>query len=406
VSADTAIIFKFFGPIKAGTGYISLEATPVTGEKMDKIEIDILDVSQVTFYTEAYTDTENYHGMMRVKPKSPLPVHQQALTYRMSVTSDAIVEDNDKSTKTYRAIQIIDYEFTLKDVVVPHSTALVPANGAKEVSATRSEFKISFDEPIRIGTSGVVKITRETVDGSATVNSYELGVLNIALSSDNTEVTVSPQSGASGSPPPFFQAAQRGATFTVVVPSGFVVDAEGNPYAGLSAGKYTFAAEDKMAPEVVLDGFHPANRAVGIASTAPVEITFNEPVRAGKGNIVIEGLGFDGDDATCIVSAVDTTQVRFVSNKMTLRCKNGLAGGVIGRTFRVLMEPGVVTDLATNPNSFTGLSKGEFSFSVLDTVLPMLAHAYPTNGTADVPIDVQISIILPKRSTLVLVPSL
>ena len=389
VNADTAIILKFFGPIKAGTGYISLKPQTLTGEEMDTIEINVKDTTQVTFYREAYEDTENFYGLMQIQPEGALPVHQQALTYRVSVTSDAIVEDNYKSSKTYRAIQIVDYEFTLKDVNAPHANVMVPANGATELSVVVSRFGISFDEPVQVGTGGVVTIAKETPDGT-TVHSYDLADLSITLNVDNTAITVSPDPDGLNNVP-FFEAAQEGAKFIIVAPAGFVVDAAGNPYAGLSAGQYTFSVTDAMAPKVAPNGFSPTNSAVGIASTEPIEIIFNEPVRPGKGNIVIQGLGFDGDDATCTVSAVDTTQVRFVDNKMTIRCNGGLQGGVIGRTFRVLMEPGVVTDTAKNPNSFAGLARGDFEFTVIDSVAPLLLHMYPANGTVDVPLDVEIS---------------
>jgi uncharacterized protein YjiK len=139
-----------------------------------------------------------------------------------------------------------------------------------------------------------------------------------------------------------------GTTYSVSYPAGLLKDAQGNPSSASSAlPVLSFTAvgtTDKAAPTLVSSV--PADNSTAITSSRVV-LTFNEPVIAGTGNIIISNSVGD----TRIINVTDTTQVTFSGNTANI---NPNADYLLGTTYNVQLPGGVIKDLAGNP--FAGLN--------------------------------------------------
>ncbi|QGZ41111.1 Ig-like domain-containing protein [Pseudoduganella flava] len=140
---------------------------------------------------------------------------------------------------------------------------------------------------------------------------------------------------------------------------------------------------DKTRP--LLTSATPADDSGAVAVGADIVLTFSEAVKAGSGKIFVSNgatqtyLGADGQLHTRIVNATDTraidiadtSQVTIAGNKLTLNLAADLRGGT---GYSVIMEGGVVTDLAGN--SYAGLTDGtrlNFVTHASDQIKPTVA---------------------------------
>lgn len=138
-----------------------------------------------------------------------------------------------------------------------------------------------------------------------------------------------------------------GTTYSVTFAAGVLKDAQGNPApASAGASAPTFKAigtVDDAAPTLL--GSLPVDGASGITGSR-VQLTFNEPVVAGTGAIVIS----NGTD-TRVIAVGDTTQVTFSGSAVTL---NPSAELLKGTTYNVQLASGVIKDVAGN--AFAGIT--------------------------------------------------
>ena len=378
VSAATEIVLTFPLRVRAGDGYIIFTPQPASiGIKAT--EIRIKDTSQVSFSTAIIKSQPM--GVVRIQPTNPLRVGQEALKYRVTITPKSVLEQGDSDLE-FKGLSIHDYQFTLKDTVSPGIVATSPAAGEENVAVNVDSLVLTFNEPVSLSGSGTMTIARTTAETGTTSLVYTAN--NVTLANNENEYTVKPAESASSA---FFVSSLSGAQYTVTIDKGFFVDAGENQFAGISGGSYTFSVADGTAPSMLMDTLVPANNSVGVNATTAVIMHFDEPVTANEGNIVIEGLGEGGDDATCTVAIVDTTQVTINDKIVTVQCDEGLAGGPTGRTFQVLFEKGAVVDNAATPNKFAGTAAGEYIFAVADTQAPTIVSLQPRPRQHHVALD-------------------
>lgn len=102
-------------------------------------------------------------------------------------------------------------------------------------------------------------------------------------------------------------------------------------------------------PPAVSGVFSPADNATGVGVDANLQVTFNETIAAGVGNIVITNLT-DGGAATSI-AVMDGTQVSISGAMLTV---NPTASLLAGKQYAVLIGSGVIEDLSGN--SFAGIA--------------------------------------------------
>lgn len=136
--------------------------------------------------------------------------------------------------------------------------------------------------------------------------------------------------------------------YTVSFDAGVVKTTDGADLPQLSdmTSDIGFAtAGDAIAP--ILASSNPADNA-GDVNGSHVVLTFDEPVKAGSGNIVLHS-GASGDDRT--ISVTDTTQVTFSGDSVDITPSADLKAGT---AYYVTVDGGAITDLSGN--AFAGIS--------------------------------------------------
>ncbi len=120
-----------------------------------------------------------------------------------------------------------------------------------------------------------------------------------------------------------------------------------------SGTEIRFGAQDAAAP--TLSQTAPLDDATGVAIGSDIVLTFNEPVQAGSGSIVISS----GTDTRTI--AVTDSQVTIAGSTVTINPTNDLQPGA---AYSVQMASGVLKDMANN--AFAGISgSGTYNFTTV-----------------------------------------
>lgn len=157
------------------------------------------------------------------------------------------------------------------DTTAPRVQALSPADNAAS-AGIGANLVITFDEAVKLGSGNIVILNADgSVFRTIAVNDDSQVSLN-----GNT-VTIDPAVNLAG-----------GRGYAVTVAAGAFTDLSGNAFAGITgstAWNFTTANTDTAAPQVV--ALSPGDDATGVLVGANLVITFNEPVVAGSGNIVI-----------------------------------------------------------------------------------------------------------------------
>lgn len=123
---------------------------------------------------------------------------------------------------------------------------------------------------------------------------------------------------------------------------------------------------DTTSPKLV--DLLPSNGAMNTNVDTNIYVTFNEPVKAGQGNIEIYNLTMDTSKPGRIINVNDTTQVTFLStNQMQIHPTKVLTGG---SKIEIRLYPGVVKDIAGNSYA----SESQFSFTT-DGLNPLQSYA-------------------------------
>lgn len=157
-----------------------------------------------------------------------------------------------------------------------------------------------------------------------------------------------------------------GTTYSVSYPAGLLKDALGNAApasTGASAPSFTATGLiDNASPTLVNSS--PVDEATGITSSRVI-LTFNEPVVAGSGNIVIS----NGAGDTRTIPVGDITQVSFSGNTANI---NPGADLLRGSTYNVQLASGVIKDAAGN--AFAGITSATtLNFSMAAAAPTVLA---------------------------------
>ncbi len=141
------------------------------------------------------------------------------------------------------------------DVVAPTVTAVVPANGATDVDPTTSVV-VTFSEPMNRTTltTASVRLTA----GAASVPAA------LTIGADDRTATLTPASPLAVN-----------TLFTVTVDAA-VSDPAGNPLGSAFVSTFRTATPDATAPRV--ESIDPPDGATGVPTTAPVSVTFTEPI--------------------------------------------------------------------------------------------------------------------------------
>ncbi len=252
------------------------------------------------------------------------------------------------------------WNFRTLDNTPPTVQTQLPPNGSTNIPSFTS-LVLTFSEPVRKGTgnitlsqgSGNPPIVIDVTDGRVVVNGT---VVSVTL----------PQPLASG------------ATVSVTMPSGIFTDSSGNPFAGFTAGAWSFGVADTQPPALVANSFDPADNATNVPRNRSLRSVFNERVRKGIGDILV----WENNVPTRV--PVANANVIITGDTVTINYAAIKSGGFApGAEVFVQIPFGTFADLAGNP--FTGLANpADWNFTVLDDVKPTVTQLSPANGAADV----------------------
>ncbi len=145
------------------------------------------------------------------------------------------------------------------DVVPPAVTVVTPANAATGVETTTAVV-IQFSEPL--DRASVVGAAVRLLSGESPI------VAAITVAADDRSVTLTPQSTLAIN------------TLHTVSVAATVRDRAGNPLPAAFTSSFRTASPDTAPPTVV--SANPPAGSVGIGTTAPLSVTFSEPIAAGS----------------------------------------------------------------------------------------------------------------------------
>lgn len=187
----------------------------------------------------------------------------------------------------------------------------------------------------------------------------------------------------------------RGGTLEAISGSGLIRTALFTPTAGLASstasisvanGNYTDASGnagnfatfsgitiDTKAP--ILTGSQPGNNSSRVSVNSNLILTFDEPIRAGTGNIIIS----NGSGDTRSISVSDTRQVTISERILTINPAVDWAGN---SEYKVQAASGVIRDLAGNTHA--GINGAETLTFTTEILAPTLISSLPADNATSV----------------------
>lgn len=223
----------------------------------------------------------------------------------------------------------------------PGMTVFTPTRNNKAVGVG-SNLYLTFAEDVSAGTGNIV-----LSNGSSDVRTIPV---------DDAQVTIS---GKVVKINPTFDLAP-GSTYSITYDEG--------TFSGVKAVSKTSALAFKTVGEVdttapTLASSSPADDAVNIPVDSAITLTFNETVRPGTGNLIIESASTD----TRTIDVTDTSQVTFSGSTVTITPSTPLQND---GAYDVQITSGVIKD--TSGNAFAGiLASSTLNF----TTVPLLVAA-------------------------------
>ncbi|GEM_PF-6722676 len=131
------------------------------------------------------------------------------------------------------------------------------------------------------------------------------------------------------------------------------------------------ASSDTQAP--TLSSVSPVDNTIDVAITSNLSITLNENIAKGTGSILIKKVS---DDATELSIDIASSNVAISGKTATITLSSFLKEGI---EYYVIVPNGCITDMAGN--AFAGITvKGDWSFTTLATVTPIVRIDYPNGG--------------------------
>ena len=222
------------------------------------------------------------------------------------------------------------------DSSAPTLVSMNPADNALNV-ATNVNIVFTFSETVQAGFGNFV-----IFNGNGTV-------LRTVSATDTSQLTFS---GATVVLNPLADLS-AGSSYYINIDSGAVKDSSGNAFAGITGTSfYNFSTAAVVVGDVTppqLTSSTPADNATNVAVSSNLVLTFNEPIQAGVGNILL----VDSTNGSVLnsISVTDSTQVSISGNTLTINPSTELR---ISTGYSVQMNAGVIMDLSSNP--FAGIS--------------------------------------------------
>jgi len=246
------------------------------------------------------------------------------------------------------------------DITGPTIESKTPADGATNV-AMNSNIVLTFNEPVKAGTGNIVlKKDDGTIIATISITDPQVAI------SGNT-VTINPTNDL-----------PSGTAMHVLVGTDAIKDASNNNFAGISsATEWNFSTTDATSPTVT--NKTPADNATNVSTNSNLILTFDEPVKAGSGNIVLK----KKDGTTITTIAISDPQVVISGNTVTINPTNDLPAGT---EMNILIDATALEDISGNDYvGITDPTTWNFTTSVApDLTAPTLTSVTPVDGSTNV----------------------
>lgn len=236
----------------------------------------------------------------------------------------------------------------------PSIASRVPADNSTNL-AIGANLVATFTENIFAGT-GFVTI-RITSDNSL-VETFDVATSG-QLTFSGSQLTINPTFNL-----------QVGVEYYVQIDATAVKNTVGTFFAGITDTTTWSFTTDAIAP--TLASTSPADEATNVLISSDLVATFNEPVQAGTGNIILKRTSDDFVIETFNVAT--SLRISFASNQLTINPSSNLTGGT---GYYVQIDSTAVVDLSTN--AFAGISDTTTWNFTADGTAPTLTSLSPAS---------------------------
>jgi len=347
VSANSTFVLEFSEPMSLGSGSIVLVSLTNSSESVT-ISVDS---------TEVLIEDD----VVLVTPAFALPSGQSGSQYAMQMGSGVLTDDA-RVVNPFGGLFGSDYVFSIQDSRAPSIQLFFPSRNATRVSANTS-ISLTFNEVVRAG-QGTITITPMDVGQPIVISVHDITQVTF----DGPTVSVSPSvelaPGATGQ------------LYRVEIDFGVITDVGGNAFGGLYRAMYQFSIEDTSVPTLVSQT--PENGSINVSATAAIVLSFNENVRVSTvGNITFTPLSNPGN-AVVVTPSTGGSITAAGRNVTIVVGGDGLPPNQTVEMYTVAVSAGLILD--SNGNNFDGFAN-EYSFSLADSVAPILVSTVPSNGS-------------------------
>jgi surface protein len=262
------------------------------------------DVSaNLTFTWEAVAGAENYTlGILDV-------VEEEAVEYTDITGTSYEVTGLDYSTEYEWTVRAHNGDFnngnisdgpntpvwsftTGDDLTGPSATALSPENGAEGISVPYgTQAVITFDETVKKGNTGTVKLMRKDPEGDVQVFSYAYNNPNWTASGNEASIGIWAQLGTIGD------------SYYFLIDEGTITDSNDNVFHGYdnSENVWEFRVADVNEPEILWVTRDPENGSTGQPVDIVLEVDFDREIAFGSGTIELR----DYDEFTTVLQSFE-----------------------------------------------------------------------------------------------------
>ena len=346
---NQALSLQFNENIQAGSGSIV-----ISNNQGDSQRIAIHDNSQVMFSKTGVTIT----------PKDSLLAGSQ---YFVQLDSGVIQDTSGHS------LAATNVPFTLTpqplDTIKPSPVSSTPVYGQQQAPLD-SDIRITFNEPITLGTGHFVLSNGQgdtrtiAANDTSQVNHYYSG-----KSFDSTSININPKENLLAN-----------SHYYLTMEDNAILDMAGNAAnAVLGNDALQFSTFDSQAP--VLNYVSPVDDSVQVLTNTSITAQFNEPIKAGQGNIVISNN--QGDTRT--IAITDSTQVTLYRSEISVKPSQNLLPNSL---YHVQFDKGVITDLASHPaDGIYDDKQYNFLTAAADLTAPQFSYGLITQATSYQPVN-------------------
>lgn len=330
--ADGDIIVNFDEPIKKGTGNITIS----NGE--DTRTISMSDANQISFDQSSFK-------LNLTKDLTPFT------KYTIQIDSGVVTDQQDNPF-----LGTGDNDALLSFYTAPPTPPQLV--GFSNFIQVDDAIELFFNEVVIAGNGNMV-ISNGTDTRTISVTDTQ----QVRFSGNG--VTINPNAD--------FKA---GTEYSIHIDSGAITDDKGHAAQDISSKlKFTPIASNPF-----LQGMYASFE---LQKDENISLFFNEPVKAGSGNIIIS----DGRN-TRTISINDTKQVQFGEfGHVTIDPKKNF---ITGKTYSVLIDKDAITDL--KGNAYAGIQdKKAFTFTAISSI-PTLQNTTPIDDDMNFPIDSDIKL--------------